>query len=225
MNGKFTRLSIKKAIAASGTFRHPAGMLAHDNKRDRIEELGARIRHARKLKKLTLKQLGDKVGCSESLLSKIERNHITPSLSVLLGIADALGTNYAGLFGGKSLEPVTLYNNGERPVLSLGAGAGKVPDVMLERMVPAGETRTIDANVHVIPPGGGSSGSYSHSGEEVGYVVTGYLELTVDGRVHLLGPGGSFFFNSSLPHSYRNVGTAEARVVWMNSHRSRLAKP
>jgi ribosome-binding protein aMBF1 (putative translation factor) len=107
MNGKFDPLSIKNAIAAGRTFRHPASMLAHDNKRDRIEELGARIRHARKLKKLTLKQLGDKVGCSESLLSKIERNHITPSLSVLLGIADALGTNYAGLFGGKSLEPVT----------------------------------------------------------------------------------------------------------------------
>lgn len=199
-------------------------MLARDDKKDRIEELGARVRHARKLKKLTLKELGDMVGCSESLLSKIERNHITPSLSVLIGIADALGTNYAGLFGGKGLEPVTLYNNGERPVLSLGAGAGRVPDVVLERMVPASESRTIDANLHVIPPGGGSSGSYSHAGEEVGYVVTGYLELTVDGHLHLLGPGGSFFFNSSLPHSYRNVGSSEARVVWMNSHKARLGK-
>jgi len=65
-------------------------------------------------------------------------------------------------------------------------------------------------------------GHGAHAGEEVGYVVAGYLELTVDGRAYLLGAGGSFFFNSSLPHSYRNIGTSEARVVWMNSHRSRL---
>ena len=43
-------------------------------------------------------------------------------------------------------------------------------------------------------------------------------------RAYLLGAGGSFFFNSSLPHSYRNVGTSEARVVWMNSHKTRLNK-
>lgn len=189
---------------------------------DRIEQLGSRVRHARKLRRLTLKELGDKVGCSESLLSKVERNHVIPSLPVLWRIAEALGTTFGALFGDESVGPVTTYNNGERPLLSLGTGTGKTPDVVLERMVPSSENRTIDANLHVIPPGGGSSGAYSHSGEEVGYVVSGYLELTVDGRIYLLGAGGSFFFNSSLPHSYRNVGSSEARVVWMNSHKSRL---
>jgi transcriptional regulator with XRE-family HTH domain len=189
---------------------------------DGIEQLGSRVRYARKRNGLTLKELGDKVGCSESLLSKIERNHIVPSLPVLWRIAEALGTTFGALFGDESVGPVTTYNSGERPLLSLGTGTGKTPDVVLERMVPSSETRTIDANLHVIPPGGGSSGAYSHSGEEVGYVVSGYLELTVDGRIYLLASGGSFFFNSSLPHSYRNVGTAEARVVWMNSHKSRL---
>ena len=54
--------------------------------------------------------------------------------------------------------------------------------------------------------------------------TTGSLGLTVDGRVYLLGAGGSFFFNSSLPHSCRNVGTSEARVAWMNSHKARLTR-
>ena len=189
---------------------------------DSIEQLGSRVRYARKRNGLTLKELGDKVGCSESLLSKIERNHIVPSLPVLWRIAESLGTTFGALFSDKSLEPVTTYNDGERPLLSIGTGSRKAPDVVLERMVPSSENRTIDANLHVIPPGGGSSGAYSHSGEEVGYVVSGYLELTVDGRIYLLAGGGSFFFNSSLPHSYRNVGSSEARVVWMNSHRSRL---
>jgi transcriptional regulator with XRE-family HTH domain/quercetin dioxygenase-like cupin family protein len=195
---------------------------ARNDTADRIEQLGSRVRYARKRNGLTLRELGDKVGCSESLLSKIERNHVVPSLPVLWRIAEALGTTFGALFSDRSMEPVTTYNGGERPLLSIGTGGGKGPDVVLERMVPSSENRTIDANLHIIPPGGGSSGAYSHSGEEVGYVVSGYLELTVDGRVYLLASGGSFFFNSSLPHSYRNVGSGEARVVWMNSHKSRL---
>ena len=55
---------------------------------DSIEQLGSRVRYARKRNGLTLKELGDKVGCSESLLSKIERNHIVPSLPVLWRIAE-----------------------------------------------------------------------------------------------------------------------------------------
>jgi transcriptional regulator with XRE-family HTH domain len=195
---------------------------ARNDTAGQIEQLGPRVRYARKRNGLTLKDLGDKVGCSESLLSKIERDHIVPSLPILWRIAEALGTTFGALFSDRSLHAVTTYNSGERPLLSIGTSSGKTPDVILERMIPSSENRTIDANLHVIPPGGGSSGAYSHAGEEVGYVVSGYLELTVDGRVYLLASGGSFFFNSSLPHSYRNVGSGEARVVWMNSHKSRL---
>src|SRR5262245_39806349 len=100
---------------------------ARSGNTDSIEQLGSRVRYARKRNGLTLKGLGDKVGCSESLLSKIERNHIVPSLPVLWRIAEALGTTFGALFSGKSMEPVTTYNDGERPLLSIGTGSGKMP--------------------------------------------------------------------------------------------------
>ena len=39
------------------------------------------------------------------------------------------------------------------------------------------------------------------------------LELTVDGERHVLGPGDAYYFDSSRPHHFRNVGTDCCEVV------------
>lgn len=178
---------------------------------------GAKLKQLRKLQKLTLKTVSQRVGCSESMLSKIETGRVSPSLQLLARLAEALGTTVAGVFQEEAAVPLFIYREGERPLMQLGAGRPPGKQTMLERLVPAAEGRLLNGNVHVVPPGGGSDGTLSHAGEEVGFVVEGFVELTVDGRVVLLGPGSSFFFASRLPHSYRNIGTTTARIVWVNS--------
>jgi uncharacterized cupin superfamily protein len=66
---------------------------------------------------------------------------------------------------------------------------------------------------------GGQSGpeTYTHRGEEGGLVLSGTLELTVDGRVVQLYEGDSFRFVSSLAHRFANPGTTQTQVVWANS--------
>ena len=53
----------------------------------------------------------------------------------------------------------------------------------------------------------------SHSGEEVGLVLAGRLEVTVDGTRMVLGPGDAYAFESHLPHRFRAVGREPCRVV------------
>lgn len=180
------------------------------------ESLGQRVRYARQKHGLTLAAVAEQIGCSESLLSKIERDRITPTLPTLFKLAESLGTSVAALFSDQQQNNVVVYHQGERPELVLGSKVGKKADTKFERIIPYIEGRMMDANVHVVPPGGGSSGAYSHVGEEVGFVMEGFIELTVDGNVSLLKPGSSFFFNSSLPHSYRNIGTDTAKILWVN---------
>jgi mannose-6-phosphate isomerase-like protein (cupin superfamily) len=57
----------------------------------------------------------------------------------------------------------------------------------------------------------------THSGEEGGVVVEGELELTVAGRTWLLGPGDAYYFDSRLPHRFRNTGKVAARIVSANT--------
>ncbi len=179
--------------------------------------VGEKLRHARRRQHLTLKAVSDRVGCSESMLSKIERGRVAPGLDLLARLAETLEASVAALFSEQNNMSVVVYQNGERPTIEVGSDRDDGAPTILQRLVPLSDGCLLNGNVHVVPPGGGSSGALVHMGEEVGFIVEGFIELTVDGKVSLLGAGASFYFPSNLPHSYRNIGVDTARIVWINS--------
>ncbi len=181
-----------------------------------FNKLGVKLRQARKLKRMRLKDVASEVGCSESLLSKIECDKATPSLRTLHRIVTVLDTSIASLFADPAGANVTLYRSGERPVTVIDAADGP-ETIRLERMTPYVEGQSLEGNVHVVSPGATNGGEINHIGEEVGYVLEGELELTVGNTTYHLKAGDSFFFRSELPHSYRNPGEVTARVLWVNT--------
>src|SRR5260370_12907967 len=60
--------------------------------------VSSKLRHARRLRGLTLKEVADKADCSESLLSKIENGRASPSLKMLQRLASALGLTVGQVF-------------------------------------------------------------------------------------------------------------------------------
>ena len=54
---------------------------------DGLPSLGLRLRHARRVVGLTLKQVAEAAGCSESLISKLENDAASPSLAMLHRLA------------------------------------------------------------------------------------------------------------------------------------------
>jgi mannose-6-phosphate isomerase-like protein (cupin superfamily) len=55
--------------------------------------------------------------------------------------------------------------------------------------------------------------SLHHAGEEGGVVIRGHIELSVDNQRYVLGPGDAYYFDSSRPHHFRNVGPEECEIV------------
>lgn len=182
-------------------------------------DVGPLLRRLRRRQHLTLRQLGARIGCSESLLSKIERGHTRPTLQMLHQIARALGVEVSAIMRAPSGSAVTVHEPGQRPEFRLSSQAEGAPAVVLERAIPWREGCILDANIHVVPPGCGSEGAYSHQGEEVGFVVSGSIDLNVDGNLYRLVAGSSFYFASHLPHSYVNTGAVEAKIFWVNGLR------
>lgn len=177
--------------------------------------LGMRLRQARRVKGLRLKQLADAVGCSESLLSKIENDKARPSLQMLHNIVGQLGLTIGCLFTDRSPHERLVMRDGERPVIRMDSQT--VDGVRLECVIPEGGGKALYGSIHIVEPGCGSAGAISHEGEEVGYVLEGTFELTVDDKTYVLNPKDSFFFESHRAHSYRNPGNVTARVLWINS--------
>ena len=181
-------------------------------------EIGMRLRHARLTKGLSLLQLANEVGCTESFLSKVENNKVRPSLAMLHRIVVVLEINVATLFSedGPPVGPVAIMRRGKRSSIKmdpLRRGNG----IVLERLVSNALTKLLEANIHHVAPKSSSDGLIQHDGEELGYVLHGKLELVVNGVTYLVDQGDLFFFRSDLPHGYRNPGDTEAKVLWVNT--------
>jgi quercetin dioxygenase-like cupin family protein/DNA-binding XRE family transcriptional regulator len=178
--------------------------------------VGARLRHARLLNRMRLKDVAEGAKCSESMLSKIENDRAVPSLTTLHRLCKTLNLSISALLNKDLVEPWTILRRGERAVIGHASGTGS-EGVKAEVLIPSADGRLLEGFVVVIEPGGHTAGILQHKGEEVGYIIEGQLELTLGDEVHLLNAGDSFYFPSDLPHAYRNPGKTLMRAVWINT--------
>jgi transcriptional regulator with XRE-family HTH domain len=181
-------------------------------------QIGARLKHARLTRGLTLRQLADLVACSESMISKVENEKLRPSLAMLHRLASALGTSMAALFSDEDdkLGPVRIFPSEKRHRVEVDPRPGS-KGMWFERIIPTGRNGLLQANILNIPPGSRSDGFVEHTGEDFGYVIEGEVEIIVGGVSYPVKAGDAFFFPSSLPHGHRNTGKRFARVLWVNT--------
>jgi len=179
-------------------------------------QIGARVKHARMLAGKRMRDLALDVGCTESMVSKIESGRVVPSLSMLQRLVDALGRDMSSFFGSDMNSPGIVLKSGQRAVL-LTDPLREGPGVSYERLVPFAAGNLLECNIHIIEPSGRKSDPITHQGETVGYVIEGQLELTIDTTAYSLAAGDSFFFKNHLSNSYRNPGPGTTRVLWANT--------
>jgi transcriptional regulator with XRE-family HTH domain len=175
-------------------------------------DIGSRIKSLRQSNHLTLRQLADKVGCTDAYLSQIENGRVSPSIASLKRIAGALQSKITDFFVESQDDDPVVLRPDQRVTLSLDRWNARIQSLVInpknKRMHPFFTT---------IEPGGGSHGLYSHVGEEFGIVLKGQLEIDLDGAIHLVKQNESFYYNSSQPHSWTNPGNEETVVVWVIS--------
>ncbi len=183
---------------------------------DKFPDIGLRIRHERRSRKMRLKDLADAAGCSESLLSRVENNIVIPSLTTLHRLCKTLEISVPELLSPPDVSSCVIYRQGQRPSYSNG-GPVEGDGSMAEVLAPFKEGRLLEAHVWHVPANRIWCGPYRHVGEEVGYVLDGSLELKVADDTYIVEKGDSFFFNSDLEHSYRSHGEVNCRVLWVNT--------
>lgn len=183
---------------------------------NRTLKVGIRLRQARMLKGLRMRDLAQAVGCDESMISKIEAGKVLPSLPMLDKMVRALDRDLASFFGLGVDDHKLVQKPDERMRVFVDALRGGI-GVVYERLVPAGAGNLLEANIHIVGPGGAKVDRITHQGEAVGYLISGAIELTIDDATYNMAPGDSFFFKAYLTNSYRNIGPDEARILWINT--------
>jgi transcriptional regulator with XRE-family HTH domain len=187
------------------------------DKKEREESVrfrfGEKIRAIRERKGLTMKEVGSRAGVSESLISQIERDRVSPSLDTLIGIAEVLQIDLEYLFADlKKTNRVSIVREKERHVMIQGG----VRYEQLTTFVGEAEKHALEAFTLTVEPGSEKGDtSYGHPGQELGFIIEGEAELFYGTEQYRLEKGDSVSFASDIPHALRNTGKKELRALWV----------
>jgi DNA-binding transcriptional MerR regulator/quercetin dioxygenase-like cupin family protein len=170
--------------------------------------IGAHLRKLRARRKLSLAQVAQAVGISVGFLSALERSQMSGSVGTLRKLARFYKTNILDFFdaNGSSSRQVRAA---DRKILEAGEG------VRLELL--AWGNAVMEPHLFRIAPEAGSGDPYTHDGEEFIYVLRGDLSITVGSEHYHLKSGDSFYFESAIPHRWKNPGRKETLVLWVNT--------
>ena len=164
----------------------------------------------RKQKNLTLQQLAENAGVSAAYISQIEHSKASPSIATLKNLARALDRPVVDFFIDELVnDPVVMH---EDQWTQVNMPEWKANVRQLVRIVG---NKYMQPFYTEIEPGGGSLKSYTHPGEEFGFVLEGELTLTVKEDVYKVGAMTSFYYSSLAPHCWRNFGEKKCRVIWV----------
>jgi transcriptional regulator with XRE-family HTH domain len=171
--------------------------------------LGERLRSMRRARGLTLRDLAERAGVTESFLSQVEREVSSPSIASLQRICRSLDVSIGELLE-TSPRVGRLVRRGERRRIAY-AGLGAV-----DEFLTADVHGRLQVILSTIEPGGGTGPeSYSHdSDEECLVVLEGRLDLWVGDEHVELDEGDAITYPSRVPHRNMNPGPAPARVLF-----------
>lgn len=172
------------------------------------QAIGAHLRKLRARRRLSLAQVAETVGISVGFLSALERSQMSGSVGTLSKLARFYKTNILDFFNPNGTSG-RLVRPKDRKVLEAGEG------VRLELL--AWGNAVMEPHLFRIAPEAGSGDPYTHEGEEFIYVLSGDLEITLDGEEYRLKPGDSFYFESATPHRWKNPGRKQTMVLWVNT--------
>ena len=178
----------------------------------RNEALGARLRETRRQRGITLREVGQAAGVTESFVSQVERGAANPSVATLRRIAEALGETMASLFVGAETTGMVV-RAGERRRLHHPSGAD------VEYLLTPRSAKALEIIYAIVGPGAGSGEEpYTHQAdEECVIVLAGQLDVGVNGEMNHLETGDSLLLDPKLPHSYHNPGPGDTTTLWVMS--------
>jgi len=176
-------------------------------------KFGEKLRSVRERKGMTLKEVARQAGVSESLISQIERNRVSPSIDTLLQIADVLEIDYEHLFSDyRQKRKVSIVRADERGSIR----RNKVTINQLSASEDVFREPAVEAYLFEIEEDGDTgTKEYGHEGWEFGVILAGNAELIYGNETYQLTTGDTISFPSNIPHLFRNAGEELLKAIWV----------
>jgi transcriptional regulator with XRE-family HTH domain/KaiC/GvpD/RAD55 family RecA-like ATPase len=178
-------------------------------------DLGSRLKELRLKRSLSQTELAKLVGVTPSTISQVESNQIYPSLPALIKMAETLSVDVASFF---QREETAI----RRSVFTTSEAVDvQFPDLPKEsingkRITPVDlDLKAEPYVIEILPEKNLSSHFFIHKGEEVGYLLSGELQLKLGNAVYAVKAGDVVYLTSEMPSLWKNPGPSTAKLLWI----------
>lgn len=180
-------------------------------------DIGRRLREVREARGLSQRQLASRSGVTNGMISMLEQNRTSPSVSNLKKILDGIPMALAEFFADPDAQhEKTFYRHDELTAIRTSFVHGPAAAESALTLLQVGQPgrRTLQMLHERYDPGADTGPDpYRHEAEEAGIVIEGHIEITVGEEVAILGPGEAYIFDSRRPHRFRNPGDVPCVLI------------
>ena len=171
-------------------------------------DVGERLRVLREQRGLSQRELAAASGLSPNALSQIERSNVSPNVSTLNQLADALGIHITAFFETTPLRQRIVFLKADQRT-RVPFAKGLMEGLGGERFVGQADA------FYLTLESGGSSGPHpvTHTGNEFVFCLRGKLEYTIEESVFVLESGDSLLFEAEMTHQWRNSASTVTNAI------------
>jgi transcriptional regulator with XRE-family HTH domain len=175
--------------------------------------IGNKLRRLRLRKSMGLLELSKHTGLSPALLSKLERDVMHPTLPTLLRIAMVFSVGLDYFFNPDTQPILEIVRKKDRLRFPELPNAGQVAYYFESLDFPVPD-RALNSYFAEFEPLETEHGRFhQHAGIEFMYVLSGTLELRTEENKHELREGDAIYFDCSVPHGYRRLGSKRTTAL------------
>lgn len=174
------------------------------------ETLGADLRALRRARGLTLQEMGAALGRSVGWLSQVERGLSEPGVTDLRHIAALLDVSVSSLFRVKAVpgeEGYVVRSGSHRPIGSRAPG-------LVEHLLSPDLTDDFEVVHSTFEAGAEIAEPVTRPTQEVGYIISGRMDLWIDGSTFALNTGDSFRVRGE-PFRWMNPYSEPCVALWV----------
>lgn len=166
-----------------------------------LKDIGPLVRRFRQQRGMTLKELAGLCNVSASYLSRLERGSVGVSVACLRRLSEALHVPVSSLLREQPGTGPEVVRRGKGLVFR----RHRVGSPVVEEFLQMRGGARMQPEVMSLPEAADSGEPLVHLGEEFLYVLSGRIVLEYGtGQELTLHEGDSVYFDSTVPHRYRN---------------------
>jgi quercetin dioxygenase-like cupin family protein len=159
---------------------------------------------------LTTARMAGDLGADAALVERYESGQEEIPVGYLLKVAQRYNVDLTVLISGDEshLKNFSVVRKGE------GLSVERRKDYDYKSLAYRFAGRRMEPFLITVPPKAVEAMNHTtHAGQEFIYVLSGRLELRLDGHPVTLEPGDSVYFDSKTPHSLRGLDEAAAQFL------------